>query len=70
MLQQTLLSLLALEKSAHLFVPMVQTVYGVVEDGVQSQSPVHTSLHLCRKGTKEDVEKEVRMCPDVALIAC
>lgn len=65
-MQQTLLRHFPLEKSAHLFVLMVQTVYGVVEDGVQSQSPVHTSLHHCRKGTKEDVEKEVRMCPDVA----
>uniref|UniRef100_A0A8C6NKW0 Regulator of G protein signaling 6 n=1 Tax=Nothobranchius furzeri TaxID=105023 RepID=A0A8C6NKW0_NOTFU len=36
-----------------------KSVYGVVEDGVQSQSPIHTTSHHCRKGTKEDVEKEI-----------
>lgn len=36
-----------------------QSVYGVVEEGTQSQSPIHTPSHHCRKGTKEDVEKEV-----------
>uniref|UniRef100_A0A8C5I0W4 Regulator of G-protein signaling 6-like n=1 Tax=Gouania willdenowi TaxID=441366 RepID=A0A8C5I0W4_GOUWI len=34
------------------------SVYGLVEEGTQSQSPTHTPSHLCRKGTKEDVEKE------------
>lgn len=43
----------------YLFPPMAQSVYGVAEEGPQSHSPVHTPLHLCRKGTKEDVEKEV-----------
>uniref|UniRef100_A0A3Q2R0J2 Regulator of G protein signaling 6 n=1 Tax=Fundulus heteroclitus TaxID=8078 RepID=A0A3Q2R0J2_FUNHE len=36
-----------------------KSVYGVVEEGTQSQSPIHTLLHHCRKGTKEDVEKEI-----------
>lgn len=38
---------------------MAQSVYGLVEEGTQSRSPVHTPSHHCRKGTKEDVEKEV-----------
>lgn len=38
-----------------------QSVYGVAEEGPQSQSPVHTPSHHCRKGTKEDVEKEVQI---------
>lgn len=37
-----------------------QSVYGVAEEGAQSQSPIHTPSHHCRKGTKEDVEKEVK----------
>uniref|UniRef100_A0A8C5NG45 Regulator of G-protein signaling 6-like n=1 Tax=Gouania willdenowi TaxID=441366 RepID=A0A8C5NG45_GOUWI len=36
-----------------------KSVYGLVEEGTQSQSPTHTPSHLCRKGTKEDVEKEI-----------
>ncbi|XP_005731220.1 regulator of G-protein signaling 6-like [Pundamilia nyererei] len=36
-----------------------KSVYGVIEEGTQSQSPIHTPLHHCRKGTKEDVEKEI-----------
>uniref|UniRef100_A0A3Q2G9J1 Regulator of G protein signaling 6 n=1 Tax=Cyprinodon variegatus TaxID=28743 RepID=A0A3Q2G9J1_CYPVA len=36
-----------------------KSVYGVVEEGTQSQSPIHSSFHHCRKGTKEDVEKEI-----------
>uniref|UniRef100_A0A3Q3BDI8 Regulator of G protein signaling 6 n=1 Tax=Kryptolebias marmoratus TaxID=37003 RepID=A0A3Q3BDI8_KRYMA len=36
-----------------------KSVYGLVEDGTQSQSPIHTTSHHCRKGTKEDVEKEI-----------
>lgn len=40
---------------------MVQSVYGVAEEGTQSQSPIHTPVHHCRKGTKEDVEKEVKL---------
>ncbi|PWA27576.1 hypothetical protein CCH79_00000524 [Gambusia affinis] len=36
-----------------------KSVYSVVEEGRQSQSPIHTSLHHCRKGTKDDVEKEI-----------
>ncbi|CAG09218.1 unnamed protein product, partial [Tetraodon nigroviridis] len=36
-----------------------KSVYGVAEEGPQSQSPVHTPSHHCRKGTKEDVEKEI-----------
>lgn len=39
--------------------PTAQSVYSVAEEGPQSQSPVHTPLHQCRKDTKEDVEKEV-----------
>lgn len=38
---------------------MAQSVYSVAEEGPQSQSPVHTPSHQCRKDTKEDVEKEV-----------
>lgn len=38
-----------------------QSVYGLTEEGPQSQSPVHTPSHHCRKGTKEDVEKEVQI---------
>ncbi|KAK2856039.1 hypothetical protein Q5P01_004774 [Channa striata] len=37
-----------------------KSVYGLAEEGAQSQSPVHTPSHHCRKGTKEDVEKEIR----------
>ncbi|XP_063351046.1 regulator of G-protein signaling 6-like [Pelmatolapia mariae] len=36
-----------------------KSVYGVIEEGTQSQSPIHTPSHHCRKGTKEDVEKEI-----------
>uniref|UniRef100_A0A3Q3VI64 Uncharacterized protein n=1 Tax=Mola mola TaxID=94237 RepID=A0A3Q3VI64_MOLML len=36
-----------------------KSVYGVAEEGAQSQSPIHTPSHHCRKGTKEDVEKEI-----------
>ncbi|KAM6992148.1 regulator of G-protein signaling 6 isoform 1-T1 [Tautogolabrus adspersus] len=36
-----------------------KSVYGVTEEGTQSQSPIHTPSHHCRKGTKEDVEKEI-----------
>ncbi|XP_034756411.1 regulator of G-protein signaling 6 isoform X1 [Etheostoma cragini] len=36
-----------------------KSVYGLVEEGTKSRSPVHTPSHLCRKGTKEDVEKEI-----------
>uniref|UniRef100_A0A3B3CQY8 Regulator of G protein signaling 6 n=1 Tax=Oryzias melastigma TaxID=30732 RepID=A0A3B3CQY8_ORYME len=36
-----------------------KSVYGITEEGKQSQSPVHTPLQHCRKGTKEDVEKEI-----------
>lgn len=39
---------------------MSQSVYGLAEEGTQSQSPIHTPSHHCRKGTKEDVEKEVK----------
>uniref|UniRef100_A0AAQ4RKY4 Regulator of G protein signaling 6 n=1 Tax=Gasterosteus aculeatus aculeatus TaxID=481459 RepID=A0AAQ4RKY4_GASAC len=35
-----------------------KSVYGLAEEATQSQSPVHTPLQLCRKGTKEDVKKE------------
>lgn len=42
----------------------VQSVYGLAEEGTQSQSPIHTPSHHCRKGTKEDVEKEVRIWPN------
>uniref|UniRef100_A0A3B5AEP4 Regulator of G-protein signaling 6-like n=1 Tax=Stegastes partitus TaxID=144197 RepID=A0A3B5AEP4_9TELE len=38
-----------------------KSVYGLAEEGTQSQSPVQTPSHHCRKGTKEDVEKEVRL---------
>lgn len=34
-------------------------MYGLAEEGTQSQSPIHTPSHHYRKGTKEDVEKEV-----------
>ncbi len=40
-------------------------MYGVAEEGSQSQSPIHTPSHHCRKGTKEDVEKEVKICPNL-----
>uniref|UniRef100_A0A673CT91 Regulator of G protein signaling 6 n=1 Tax=Sphaeramia orbicularis TaxID=375764 RepID=A0A673CT91_9TELE len=36
-----------------------KSVYGLAEEGTQSQSPIHTPSHHSRKGTKEDVEKEV-----------
>ncbi|KAM7367691.1 hypothetical protein PAMP_013974 [Pampus punctatissimus] len=36
-----------------------KSVYGLAEEGTQSQSPKHTPSHHCRKGTKEDVEKEI-----------
>ncbi|XP_028252929.1 regulator of G-protein signaling 6-like [Parambassis ranga] len=36
-----------------------KSVYGLTEEGTQSQSPIHTPSHHCRKGTKEDVEKEI-----------
>ncbi|KAM9338875.1 regulator of G-protein signaling 6-like isoform 2-T2 [Symphorus nematophorus] len=36
-----------------------KSVYGLAEEGTQSQSPIHTPSHHCRKGTKEDVEKEI-----------
>ncbi|KAM3861192.1 regulator of G-protein signaling 6-like [Diretmus argenteus] len=36
-----------------------KSVYGVAEEATQCQSPVHTPSHHCRKGTKEDVEKEI-----------
>uniref|UniRef100_A0A667Z0R3 Regulator of G protein signaling 6 n=1 Tax=Myripristis murdjan TaxID=586833 RepID=A0A667Z0R3_9TELE len=36
-----------------------RSVYGLVEEGTQSHSPIHTPSHRCRKGTKEDVEKEI-----------
>ncbi|XP_036942154.1 regulator of G-protein signaling 6 [Acanthopagrus latus] len=36
-----------------------KSVYGLVEEGTQCQSPIHTPSHHCRKGTKEDVEKEI-----------
>uniref|UniRef100_A0AAZ3QMR7 Regulator of G protein signaling 6 n=1 Tax=Oncorhynchus tshawytscha TaxID=74940 RepID=A0AAZ3QMR7_ONCTS len=35
-----------------------KSVYGLIEEG-QSQSPVHRPSQLARKGTKEDVEKEI-----------
>uniref|UniRef100_A0A3Q1APN7 Regulator of G protein signaling 6 n=1 Tax=Amphiprion ocellaris TaxID=80972 RepID=A0A3Q1APN7_AMPOC len=38
-----------------------KSVYGLAEEGTQSQSPVQTPSHHCRKGTKEDVEKEVNV---------
>ena len=41
-----------------------QSVYGLAEEGTQSQSPIHTPSHHCRKGTKEDVEKEVKIGPN------
>uniref|UniRef100_A0AAQ4PC32 Regulator of G protein signaling 6 n=1 Tax=Gasterosteus aculeatus aculeatus TaxID=481459 RepID=A0AAQ4PC32_GASAC len=40
-----------------------KSVYGLAEEATQSQSPVHTPLQLCRKGTKEDVKKEVKILP-------
>ncbi|KAM9704271.1 regulator of G-protein signaling 6-like isoform 1-T2 [Menidia menidia] len=36
-----------------------KSVYGLAEEGTQSKSPVHTPVLLGRKGTKEDVEKEI-----------
>ncbi|XP_068432993.1 regulator of G-protein signaling 6-like [Clinocottus analis] len=36
-----------------------KSVYGLVEEGTQSQSPMHTPSHHCSKGTKEDIEKEI-----------
>uniref|UniRef100_A0A673CLT7 Regulator of G protein signaling 6 n=1 Tax=Sphaeramia orbicularis TaxID=375764 RepID=A0A673CLT7_9TELE len=36
-----------------------KSVYGLAEEGTQSQSPIHTPSHHSRKGTKEDVEKEI-----------
>uniref|UniRef100_A0A3P9JCJ8 Regulator of G protein signaling 6 n=1 Tax=Oryzias latipes TaxID=8090 RepID=A0A3P9JCJ8_ORYLA len=36
-----------------------KSVYGLTEEGKQSQSPIHTFLQHCPKGTKEDVEKEI-----------
>ncbi|XP_054616853.1 regulator of G-protein signaling 6 isoform X2 [Dunckerocampus dactyliophorus] len=36
-----------------------KSVYGLAEEGTQSRSPIHTPSHHSRKGTKEDVEKEI-----------
>ncbi|XP_061560848.1 regulator of G-protein signaling 6 isoform X1 [Phycodurus eques] len=36
-----------------------KSVYGLAEEGTQSRSPIHTPSHRSRKGTKEDVEKEI-----------
>uniref|UniRef100_A0A8C6WYT3 Regulator of G protein signaling 6 n=1 Tax=Neogobius melanostomus TaxID=47308 RepID=A0A8C6WYT3_9GOBI len=36
-----------------------KSVYGLSEEGSQSQSPIHIPSHQGRKGTKEDVEKEI-----------
>ncbi|XP_076023581.1 regulator of G-protein signaling 6-like isoform X2 [Genypterus blacodes] len=36
-----------------------KSVYGLAEEASQCHSPVHTPLHQTRKGTKEDVEKEI-----------
>ncbi|XP_061668189.1 regulator of G-protein signaling 6-like isoform X1 [Syngnathoides biaculeatus] len=36
-----------------------KSVYGLAEEGTQSRSPIHTPSHPSRKGTKEDVEKEI-----------
>uniref|UniRef100_A0A8C7Y1X1 Regulator of G protein signaling 6 n=1 Tax=Oryzias sinensis TaxID=183150 RepID=A0A8C7Y1X1_9TELE len=36
-----------------------KSVYGLTEEGKQSQSPIHTFFQHCPKGTKEDVEKEI-----------
>ncbi|XP_034018714.1 regulator of G-protein signaling 6-like [Thalassophryne amazonica] len=35
------------------------SVYGLADEGLQSQSPVHTPSFHGRKGTKNDVEKEI-----------
>uniref|UniRef100_A0AAV2KCU0 Regulator of G-protein signaling 6 n=1 Tax=Knipowitschia caucasica TaxID=637954 RepID=A0AAV2KCU0_KNICA len=37
-----------------------KSVYGVCEEGPPSQSPIHTPALHSRKGTKEDVEKEIQ----------
>uniref|UniRef100_A0A8C5B5Y1 Regulator of G protein signaling 6 n=1 Tax=Gadus morhua TaxID=8049 RepID=A0A8C5B5Y1_GADMO len=36
-----------------------KSVYGLAEEPTQVQSPVHGPVHNARKGTKEDLEKEV-----------
>ncbi|KAM6915712.1 regulator of G-protein signaling 6-like [Xenentodon cancila] len=36
-----------------------KSVYGLAEEGTQSHSPITTPSHHCRKGTKDDVEKEI-----------
>ena len=41
------------------YCPASQSVYGLAEEPTQVQSPVHGPLHNARKGTKEDLEKEV-----------
>uniref|UniRef100_A0AAX7T9X7 Regulator of G protein signaling 6 n=1 Tax=Astatotilapia calliptera TaxID=8154 RepID=A0AAX7T9X7_ASTCA len=49
-----------------------KSVYGVIEEGTQSQSPIHTPLHHCRKGTKEDLMPPFlcHVCPCVLLLLC
>lgn len=37
-----------------------KSVYGLSEEVPQSHSPIHTPSHHSRKGTKEDVEKEIQ----------
>ncbi|XP_030201810.1 regulator of G-protein signaling 6 [Gadus morhua] len=36
-----------------------KSVYGLAEEPTQVQSPVHGPVHNARKGTKEDLEKEI-----------
>uniref|UniRef100_A0A8C2WRE5 Regulator of G protein signaling 6 n=1 Tax=Cyclopterus lumpus TaxID=8103 RepID=A0A8C2WRE5_CYCLU len=36
-----------------------KSVYGLTEEGTPSQSPIRTPSHHCRKGTKEELQKEI-----------
>uniref|UniRef100_A0A4W6C208 Regulator of G protein signaling 6 n=1 Tax=Lates calcarifer TaxID=8187 RepID=A0A4W6C208_LATCA len=48
-----------------------KSVYGLAEEGTQSQSPIHTPSHHCRKGTKEDeILTFSVLCPLCCLYVC
>lgn len=48
-------------KVRHVSICLLQSVYGVPDDGQSQPSPVHISSTPSRKPTKEDVQKEVTL---------
>lgn len=48
-------------KPWHVSICLLQSVYGVPDDGQSQPSPVHISSTPSRKPTKEDVQKEVTL---------